>query len=191
MRYGDDLTKRIGEELIKLPNVRAVCAKVGIDHSTFYRWLSKHYTFNKSVTAALVMGRDRMNDAAEGVIIRGIQDNNQKAAEYWLKHNDPRYANQYQHNKLYGINENHIKMLNEAYPKDPRETAFESFFEMCEGTYKVFDPGKAKIHIDKFVKFMCHGDDQLEDIFYAAYAEWQKDKDEYERKKSEFPDEYP
>jgi hypothetical protein len=69
MKYGPKITNEICEELIKTPNIRYVSKKMGIDHSTFYRWMSHHHTFFKVVTSYLEIGRDRMNDVAEGVIM--------------------------------------------------------------------------------------------------------------------------
>ena len=53
MRYSIDIEERIIKELEKVPNIRYICNKVGIDHSTFYRWLLRHPTFNKEVMVAL------------------------------------------------------------------------------------------------------------------------------------------
>lgn len=192
MKYGSDITKRFCEELIKVPSVRIVCAKLGIDHSTFYRWMAKHHTFYKKVTVALAVGRDRMCEAAESVIIRGIQNNDFKAATYWLAHNSPRYGNLDQHRILYGINKSEIEIVTERRPEQPEEAAFEFLFKLYEDSQKIFDPDHARTHIEKYVKLMCHGDTALEEIFFAAYQEWKKDKDEYVAKdKRAFPDEQP
>lgn len=191
MKYDTNITKRFVEELIKVPNIRGVCAKLNVDHSTFYRWMSKHHTFFKMVTSALTMGRDRMSDAAEGVVIRGIQNNNIKAAQYWLSHNNSRYATTMQQRKLHKITENELEIMNEPPPRNLQERAFESMFELYKQTEDIFPKEKARQHIEKFVTMMCHGDSELEQIFFVAYEEWRQDKEEYEAKdKRAFPDDY-
>lgn len=181
MRFGPRITQEICEEFIKTPNIRYVCKKIGIDHSTFYRWLSKHHSFYQLVMGALAMGRDRMNDAAEGVIISGIQRNEFKSAKYWLAHNDPRYATSKQAEYLKGVNNNYIKILNEPTP-DNNESTFQTFFETYETMQEVFGIEKAKDRIGKLVKIFCHGDTDLEKIFYASYFEWKTEKDNLNKK---------
>ena len=175
MKYEPELIKRICDELVKMPSIRHVCSKIGIDHSTFYRWQSKHPTFYKLTLVALVMGRDRMCEAAESVVVRGIQENNFKAATYWLSHNHPRYASQMQHNKLYDINENHIDILS---GKDTPITAipeFETMYSLCLKYEKFYTgKGEAREHIEKLVKERCLGDQALEQIFYVTYEDWKK-----------------
>ena len=185
MRYGTEITKRICEELQKTPIVRHVCNKVEIDHSTFYRWLSKHYSFYQRVTAAIAMGRDRINDAAEGVVITGIQNNDQKAAAYWLSHNNPRYSSREQAQYLEDVNENYIELLSEPLPEGSSEATFEALFDSYHVMEEIFGVEAARKRMEPFVKLVCHGDSQLEEIFYTAYAEWKTDKDEYERKDKE------
>jgi len=164
-----------------MPSIRHVCKKVGIDHSTFYRWMSKHHSFYQLVMGALEMGRDNMNDAAEAVIIGGIQRNELKAASYWLSHNSPRYSSREQTEYLKHKNDSLIRILNEPTP-DNAESTFQTFFEVYESMQKIFGNEDAEKRIGKLVKVFCHGNLELEKIFYSAYLEWKTDKDEYEKK---------
>ncbi|MFA5312225.1 MAG: hypothetical protein WC375_02765 [Methanomassiliicoccales archaeon] len=164
-----------------MPSIRHVCSKVGIDHSTLYRWMSKHHSFYLLVTGALNMGRDRVSEAAESVIIRGIQDNDRKSAAYWLSHNDQRYSSREQARYLHSINERVMATLEEPTPNGS-EATFDIYFDAYESMQKVFGHDSAKERIDKLVKFACHEDPTLEEIFYAAYSEWKTNKDELERK---------
>src|SRR3989344_5258971 len=91
MRYSASLIKEILAELEKIPIIRQACAKVGIDHSTFYRWLFKHPTFHRRVVMAMSLGRKRTTDAADSVILTGIQNKEHRSATFWLTHNEPRY----------------------------------------------------------------------------------------------------
>lgn len=168
-----------------MPNIRYVCTKVAIDHSTFYRWMEKYHSFYKAVLKALDMGRDRMNDAAEGVIISGIQRNEFKHASYWLSHNSPRYSSSEQLRYLRSINNNLIEIMKEETPKDSSEATFEIYFDAYESMIKVFGKETADDRIDKLVRLACYGDPELEKIFYASYAEWKTNKDEIKRRTEE------
>lgn len=181
MRFCTRITDQICKELINMPNIRIVCKKVDIDHSTFYRWLSKHHAFYQLVMGALSMGRDRMNDAAESVIISGIQRNDFKSASYWLSHNDPRYSTHQQTQYLKGINDGLIKIIKEPIP-DNSESTFQTFFEAYKTMQELFGYKEAEKRIEKFVKIFCHGDTELEKIFYSAYSEWKTNNDEIEGK---------
>jgi len=133
-----------------------------------------------------------MNDAAEGVIISGIQRNEFKSASYWLSHNSPRYSTSVQARYLQGINENLIEIINESTPHNP-ESTFQIYFETYETMQKIFGKEDAEKRIDKLVKVFCHGDPELEKIFYASYTEWKTDKDDLEKKMADtkLPDEDP
>lgn len=182
MRFGPKITDQICEELIKMPNIRYVCNKVGIDHSTLYRWMAKHYSFYKLATSALAMGRDRMNDAAEAVIISGIQAGEMKSATYWLAHNEPRYASPAKIRYLNSFNENIVELMEKPRPNDS-QVMFETMFESFEIMEMNLDTKEAKKIIDGYVKFAFHEDMKLEEIFYASYSEWKTNKDEYKRRK--------
>lgn len=182
MRFGPKITDQICEELIKMPNIRYVCNKVGIDHSTFYRWMTKHYSFYIQVMSALAMGRDRMNDAAEGVIISGIQAGEMKSATYWLAHNEPRYASPAKARYLDAFNATLVEILEKPRPNDS-QVMFETMFDSFEVMEKSLDAKEAKKIIDGYVKFAFREDMKLEEIFYASYSEWKTSKDEYKRRK--------
>jgi hypothetical protein len=184
MRFESQIVKQICEELQKMPNVRHVCNKVGIDHSTFYRWTGKHHTFSQLVTAALLMGRDRISEAAEGVIITGIQNGDRKCSTYWLSHNNPRYSSREQALYLKGVNESVMEILEEPRPSDSSAT-FDMLFDMYEDMQEIFGLGSAKEKIDKFVKFACQEDPKLEEIFYGAYSEWKTNKDDLKKKEDD------
>ena len=185
MKYGPRITYQIGEELIKTPNIRYVCKKMGIDHSTFYRWMSHHHTFSKLVTGYIEIGRDRMSESAEGVIIGGIQNGDFKCATYWLSHNSPRYSSSEQEEYLGSVSKKISKMLDEETPENSSESLFEHYFDIYECMQAVFGLKKAKEKIDIFVKMICHGKPDLEDIFYASYTEWKNNKDEANKKRED------
>lgn len=183
MKYGPNIVKQICDELGNVPNIRYVCKKFGIDHSTFYRWMSRHHKFYQDVTASLIVGRRKICDAAEGVIINGIQNNDYRCSVYFLSHNDGRYINTQRISYLEHLNRTDLDILKE---KPPDDSKFEALFDQ----YFLFEIGKttskkAKKLIDPFVKNVFSEDPALEEIFHAAYAEWKKNKIERWEKMNE------
>lgn len=169
MKYNSDLIKQITEELQKVPNIRNVCLKVGIDHSTFYRWLTKHVTFHKEVLAALYVGRKKMCDAAEGVIIAGIQRGDRSSATYYLSHNDERYMGPEKalHHQILDYTD--LKMLKSE--KQPEYTTFENLFDLYEKIEFEYDCQLADHIMKTIVELFCFDDPKLIEIFYSTYAE--------------------
>lgn len=177
MICGDRIMEQICEELIKTPNVRHVCKKVGIDHSTFYRWIATHHEFSKSVTYALSTGRDNMNDAGEAVIIAGIQKGDLKSALIWLKHNSPRYSGSMQRQYLKERAGMILEILGEAETKDPREMSFDHCFDIYYKLESIFGPEEGRRRVDALVKYVIGEDLKLEPLFYNAYSEWKTSTD--------------
>lgn len=172
MKYNSDLIKQITEELQKVPNIRNVCLKVGIDHSTFYRWLTKHVTFHKEVLAALYVGRKKMCDAAEGVIIAGIQRGDRSSATYYLSHNDERYMGSEKalHHRM--LDHTDLKILKSE--TQPKYLTFENLFEFYEKTELAYESPLADRIMKSFIELYCFDDPKLIDIFYSAYLEKKK-----------------
>lgn len=182
MRYEADITKRISEELKKVPNIDHVCKKVGINRSTFYRWMLQYHAFHKLVTTALIMGRDRISDASEGVIITGIQNNDRHCAIYWLSHNSHRYSDAKQSQYLNGINNAVIEMFKKDPPPNSGEVLFESMFEVHYSLERIKGAKYVKDVMIPLIKLMSHSDSELEDLYYASYAEWKTNKEGLEIK---------
>lgn len=182
MKFTPGFVAQVLEEIRKTPNVRHVCSKLGISRSTLYRWRYHHHTFNKAFTSALDFGRDNISDAAEAVIISGIQNGNPKDARYWLAHNHPRYSSKQQHDYLRDVNDNIDAMLREPTPINFEDGAFDSLFGIYFSMEKFRGDEMAKDHMAPIISFFFQGDDDLESIFYVAYAEWKADKIDLEKK---------
>lgn len=172
MKYGPDIVNKITEELKKVPTIRHVCNKLGIDHSTFYRWMAKHFKFHQEVEAALAIGRERMNDAAESVILAAIQNSDMRAAMYWLAHNSDRYVGADRAKWFLYLRNDYLNFLRESPPED--EILFENLYQHYFMLENVLGDEVAKLHMDPLVRFHCHIDENLVEIFYASYAEWKK-----------------
>ena len=173
------------EELKKTPNIRYVCKKVGIDHSTFYRWMSHHFSFHQLSSAALLEGRKLMNDSAESVIISGIQKGDIKSAKYWLSHNDARYASDSQISYMKHIDKVTLELLKEPIPVS-KEALFEKLFDLYEEmrTHKPpFKEAEIKKELDRHLDFMFFDCPEVKDIFYMALEEWRTEKDSIKEKR--------
>ena len=79
------------EHLQKMPVVQVACAKTGISRATYYRWLKRDKEFKWEVDDAKEQGVDMINDMAEAVVIKRIQESDIGAAKYWLSHHSPTY----------------------------------------------------------------------------------------------------
>jgi hypothetical protein len=80
----DDEKKRLIEELTKTPIVGVACKNVGISRASFYRWKDEDPWFVEQVALALRIGRGPVNDRAESVAIKQINQSNFAAAKWWL-----------------------------------------------------------------------------------------------------------
>ena len=169
MKYGPNIIHRITEELRKIPNIRHVSAKMGIDHSTFYRWMVKHAEFHKMVEAALMIGRERITDAAESVILNGIQNGDMRAAMYWLAHNNERYIPE-DRVRYFQYLENSQRLFLKKPTSD--DSDFEALFKGHLELEKVVGEKRAAEYIAPFVEAVCHVDPSLIEIYQAAYSEW-------------------
>lgn len=83
-------------KLIKLleenPNLLRACKKVGVARSTVYRWMESDKGFDYLVRKAQAIGQDNMVDYAEAKLVENLQNNQQKAIEFFLRHNSGKYA---------------------------------------------------------------------------------------------------
>lgn len=88
-RLGDK--SKLLEFLAETPIVTFACKKVGLDRTTYYRWRKDDKDFRDQADKFLSIGRMRINDMAESVIIKKINADDTRCSIFWLAHNDPRY----------------------------------------------------------------------------------------------------
>lgn len=74
------------------PNLQRACKKAGIARSTLYRWMEDDTSFRDDVRDAQEIGQDTMNDYVEAKLMENIQNNTQRSIEFYLRHNNPKYA---------------------------------------------------------------------------------------------------
>jgi hypothetical protein len=179
MRYGPQIIEQILEELRKVPNIRHVCNKVGIDHSTFYRWMDDHFKFHQMVELALYLGRQKINDAAESVIITGIQNNDFKSAKYFLSHNSERYIGVERIRYFQYLERNLLDFLHKSEDSDQLEEAFFEHFQMLEDA---LGKDEARQQIVYLASAYCRGDSDKVANLRSKYSLWQQEREKRKKK---------
>lgn len=176
MRFGPDIIDRILKELEKVPNIRYVCSKVGIDHSTFYRWLMRYPSFNKRVTMAIFLGKRAISGTAETVIIKGVQNGDYRSATFWLSHNDPQYMQRDKGRHHGDLLEMQTKMLKKPIKYDGSN--FESLFQVLYEFEKSFgvDTESNRTAKKVFIDLFCDDDKELIELCHASYEDWRINK---------------
>jgi len=86
----DETKNRLLEEIEKNGNVSLSCIKIGINKSTYYRWL-KNKNFKKKADEATEHGRQGNCDIAESALMVLVKQKNLGAIKYMLGHNSSRY----------------------------------------------------------------------------------------------------
>lgn len=87
----DRVKQKFLKELEKSGNIGVASARAGIDRSTFYRWKKTDEEFRKKSEEAEISGRENNCDIAEHSLMLNVKDRQQRAIEYLLRHNSPRY----------------------------------------------------------------------------------------------------
>lgn len=85
--------ERVLKELEQNPTPSAVAQKVGISHSTYYRWLKDDPDFAENARQAEEIGMRRYTDMAIAKMGQKISDDDIRALIYWLSHNHPKFRN--------------------------------------------------------------------------------------------------
>lgn len=88
----DDETKnKLIKELEKSGNVFLSCLKVGIDHSTYYRWIKNDKKYRDRAKQAIHLGRENNCDIATHALMRKVKDGDLGSIKYYLSYNSPIY----------------------------------------------------------------------------------------------------
>jgi hypothetical protein len=93
------------EQLKKTPIIQAVCEKIGITRTTYYRWHKADTKFAEAADMALADGAGLVNDLAESQLMTAIRDGNLTAIIFWLKHHHRAYTNRVELSLLQTANE--------------------------------------------------------------------------------------
>ena len=94
-KFKEDAKTEILKQLTNMPIIATACSKAGVPRSTYYRWRNDDSIFADMCDDAQREGIYLINDVAESKIIGNIKDGNQRASEFWLRHNNDRYQQKY------------------------------------------------------------------------------------------------
>ena len=83
--------KALVKELEKNYLLQRACSKLGLTRSTVYRWMQEDPEFAAEVRAAQGIGRRFMSDYVESKLLKNVEDQHERAIEFWLKSNNERY----------------------------------------------------------------------------------------------------
>lgn len=180
-KYNENLVKEFISELEKVPMIRQACSKIGIDHSTVYRWMIKHPDFFSKVQIALTIGRKNVTDAAESVILNGIQNKEFRSAAFWLQHNEYRYMKPKQGEYYDNLTYTTLKRVEKIYEEDDRPR-FDKLFKLYDKIEREYpdEPEAVKYWVNPYIDIFCEHDPKLIEVFHRAYQEWKKDKELFE-----------
>lgn len=167
MKFSSETVDQILNELEKIPNIRYVCSKVGIDHSTFYRWLIRHPSFNKEVIQAIYIGRQAICGTAETVIIKGVQNGDFRASTFYLTHNDPQYM-QREKGLYYGTLLNNITSTIQK-PVTLDGSNFETIFKLLDELTIAYGNEVAQNLGKMVIEHFCNDNQQLAELCLASY----------------------
>ena len=87
------LKKEFIRRIEEYPIVQSICIKLNIPRSTIYSWFNSDKKFKEKVDKKILLGRETVNDIAEGGLIKSIKDGKTDAIKFWLIHNNDRYKN--------------------------------------------------------------------------------------------------
>ena len=84
-------------QLAKYPIVETACARVGVGRSTYYDWRQRDRKFRELADKALSGGKSLINDMAESMLIKNIQDGSNTSIIFWLKNHHGDYSDRVYH----------------------------------------------------------------------------------------------
>lgn len=121
MRRTQKTVEKLLTELERTGIPLTACSKVGVSRSTYYRWRQENTTFKLMTDEAIRIGRENITDLAESKLVKNISDGNQRAIEFQLRHNDPRYR--------YFSQLEFAKMLDDR-PEEPERSSLQTLVEI-------------------------------------------------------------
>ncbi len=170
MKFSSEIVSQVLKELEKVPNIRYVSSKVGIDHSTFYRWMAKYPSFTKRVTEATFLGKRAVCGTAEATIIKGVQNGDFRASTFYLTHNDPNYMQKDKGEHFSRMLENQVKFMQSRIKYDG--TNFETLFKFLNELTATYGDEVSENLGGFIIDFFCDYDKQLIELCKASYEEW-------------------
>lgn len=185
MKYDEEITKKILKELEDHPNIRRAVKKVGIDHSTYYRWRDSHKEFREKTNKSLSIGTAISTEILEGVLFNKAQQGDVPSIKHWLAHNSKKYMSidrllLYRTGETIEIKKNKKSFGMMVASKDNDEEEGKDFFEeWYRQMYELeneFDFKTANITMDFWLRQIWEKYPELRAVFYSTYDGWKKDK---------------
>lgn len=171
MKFGKDIQDRLLKEVREFPSIRYAAKKVGLHHSTVYRWMLSHQGFRILLLSTIEEGRQTTNDVARGVIMQAIHSGSYEASKYWLSHHETQFMSD---DKIKAhVMAMYMETEKIRRPKKIRNDDFEALFRMYDDCGRGFGD-KAKEVMDILLRQVCEEDEDLMEIFYNAYEAMQE-----------------
>jgi len=83
--------RKILAELENSPIIEQVCLRTGVARSTLYKWMKDDSRLKIQIEGAQEVGRQKLTDYGESKLLENVRHNEQRAIEFFLKHNSKRY----------------------------------------------------------------------------------------------------
>lgn len=180
MKYDEEITKKILKELEDHPNIRRAVKKVGIDHSTYYRWRDSHKEFREQTNKSLSIGTAIGIEILEGVLFNKAQQGDFASIKHWLAHNSRKYMSVDRVLLYDGVGEvkrtkqgsRQVAISSEEEGKD----FFEEWYQQMYDLEIEFDFETATKTMDFWLRPVWGKFPELRMVFYSTYAVWAKNK---------------
>lgn len=143
MSHNKQIKNKFPELLEQNPIVQVACNKLGVSRSTYYRWQKKSKPFKRKTEAAVKIGNMKLCDLAESKLVQNVETGNQRAIEYLLNNNHPKYRKNF-----LGINVL-IKLKRKEY-EDKKSEYDELIEKQREELLKVIELAKKEFKNEKF-----------------------------------------
>ncbi len=180
MKYDEEITKKILKELEDHPNIRRAVKKVGIDHSTYYRWRDSHKEFREKTNKSLSIGTAIGIEILEGVLFNKAQQGDFASIKHWLAHNSRKYMSVDRVLLYDGVGEvrrtkkgsMQVSISSEEEGKD----FFEEWYQKMYDLEIEFDFETANSTMDFWLRQIWEKYPELRIVFYSTYDSWKKEK---------------
>jgi len=182
MKYNEDLVEKIIKGLEEIPNIGYVFKKNGIHRSTYYDWIEIYPDFRERVNNSLFSGRENISDIAESNITRGIMEGNKGDSKWWLSHNRDKYMNKGKYEHVSDIIEREIDLFKKG--SFPSDSFWESLFIVYRDREMFLNKEDNLLFLKEFIEKIQMKDPEATEIFLAAYADWKKEQDKLEERKT-------
>lgn len=177
MKFSPDLQKRILEELREFPSIRRAAKKVGLHHSTLYKWVNLHPSFGKEVNVAIDYGRDMMVEVAENALLQNVNKGDMGAIKYFLSHNEQRYMTVEKSDQ-----QGFVYRTKQIALKTPIKDGEDFFHDLYKHMHLMEEglgmkPDFVTEWVQTMFRFVWEQDSDLKEVFLAGYPEWKRFED--------------